>query len=56
MNIAITRTWALEQRARNFAASFFFVTCAFLIYRYSPHAAGLRMIWHPGNLIWVRRS
>jgi protein-S-isoprenylcysteine O-methyltransferase Ste14 len=36
------------QRARNFAASFLFVTCAFLAYRYSPHSAGLRHLWNEG--------
>ena len=42
----MTRTWAFGQRARNFAASFFFITCAFLAYRYSPHSAELRRIWN----------
>lgn len=42
----ITRNWRFEQRAKNFATSFFFVTCSFLIYRFSPHSAGLREIWN----------
>jgi protein-S-isoprenylcysteine O-methyltransferase Ste14 len=45
-NTAITSTWEFGQRARNFAASFVFVTCAFLAYRYSPHSAGLRQLWN----------
>ncbi|MBK8751891.1 MAG: DUF1295 domain-containing protein [Candidatus Competibacteraceae bacterium] len=42
----IATTGLFEQRARNFAASFLFVTCAFLIYRFSPHSAGLRQHWN----------
>jgi protein-S-isoprenylcysteine O-methyltransferase Ste14 len=37
---------ALAQRAKNFAASMLFLTVSFLVYRYSPHSAGLRLIWN----------
>lgn len=30
------------RRVKNVAASFFFVTCSFLVYRFSPHSRGLR--------------
>lgn len=45
-NTAITSNWAFGQRASNFAASFLFVTCAFLAYRFSPHSADLRRLWN----------
>jgi protein-S-isoprenylcysteine O-methyltransferase Ste14 len=32
------------QRARNFGASFLFLTTAFLVYRFSPHVAALRSV------------
>ncbi len=44
----IARRLLLGQRAKNFSASFLFVTCSFLIYRFSPHSAGLRQIWNEG--------
>lgn len=36
----------LAQRAKNFFASFVFATCGFLVYRFSPHSAGLRQVWN----------
>ena len=44
----IARRLLFGQRAKNFSASFLFVTCSFLIYRFSPHSAGLRQIWNEG--------
>jgi protein-S-isoprenylcysteine O-methyltransferase Ste14 len=42
-------TWGgvVAQRVRNFAASFLFVTVAFLSYRFAPHIAGLRDAGYP---------
>lgn len=37
---------ALALRAKNFAASFVFASCGFLVYRFSPHSAGLRQVWN----------
>lgn len=44
--LVMGKTHALRQRSKNFAASFLFVSCAFLIYRFSPHVAGLRWTWN----------
>jgi protein-S-isoprenylcysteine O-methyltransferase Ste14 len=42
MNRTAARTETnLRQRTLNFAASFFFVSCTFVIYRFSPHSSGL---------------
>jgi protein-S-isoprenylcysteine O-methyltransferase Ste14 len=40
------RPWMLEQRAKNFGASFLFISCAFLLYRFSPHTEALRKVWN----------
>jgi len=45
---AIAGRGEFGQRAKNFAASFFFVTCSYVVYRYSPHSAALRQIWNDG--------
>jgi protein-S-isoprenylcysteine O-methyltransferase Ste14 len=37
--------WVFGQRIRNFSASFAWASCAYLAYRFSPHAANLRHIW-----------
>src|SRR5574338_287307 len=47
-DIAVETSGAFAQRIRNFAASCIFVGAAFLIYRYSPHVAGLRQTWNDG--------
>lgn len=48
VDAAIVKTWVLGQRAKNFAVSFLFVTCSFLVYCFSPHSARLRQFWNEG--------
>ncbi len=45
-HLVLGKTFDLRRRATNFAGSFLFMSCAFLIYRFSPHVAGLRQIWN----------
>lgn len=42
----IDKHWALAQRARNFFASFLFISIAYLAYRFLPHVDGLRQTWN----------
>jgi protein-S-isoprenylcysteine O-methyltransferase Ste14 len=43
--LAIQRSGAIRQRAKNFASSFTFVSAAYLAYRFLPHVEGLRHTW-----------
>lgn len=42
---AIQRSWSIQQRAKNFASSFAFISIAYLAYRFLPHVEGLRNTW-----------